>query len=124
MTITTAMVKELRELTGVGPLDCKKALETYAGDLRQAADFLREKGLAKAAKKAGRETKTGLVVVKAGGAAACMVEVTCETDFVARTIHLSSSRTGPPISCWTIRRWLIARHCWLPRISMVKPLAT
>lgn len=85
MTITTAMVKELRELTGVGPLDCKKALESYGGDLQKATEFLREKGLAKAAKKAGRETNAGLVIVKSAGEAACAVELTCETDFVART---------------------------------------
>ncbi len=85
MTITTAMVKELRAATDAGILDCKKALESYGGDLNKAAEFLREKGLAKAAERADRETNAGLVVVKASGDSACAVEVNCETDFVAQT---------------------------------------
>jgi len=87
MAITAAMVKELRELTGAGVLDCKKALETTGGDKEQAAVILREKGLVAAAKKANRETTDGRVeaYVHPGNKLAALVEVNCETDFVART---------------------------------------
>ncbi len=87
--ITAQMVKDLREMTGVGPLDCKKALEANDGDLTKAADFLREKGLAKAAKKlsAGRTMNEGLVetYLHFNRRLGVMVEVNCETDFVAKT---------------------------------------
>ena len=85
MTIIAAAVKELREATGAGILDCRNALQTYGGDFEKAAEYLREKGLIKADQKADRETETGLVVVKAAGNNACAIEVNCETDFVART---------------------------------------
>jgi elongation factor Ts len=85
MTITVAQVKALREATGAGPLDCQKALQANGGDFEKAATFLREKGLASATKKAGRETKAGLVVVKSSADRTCAVEVGCETDFVAFT---------------------------------------
>jgi len=87
MAITAAMVKELRELTGAGVLDCKKALETTGGDKEKAAVILREKGLVAAAKKANRETTDGRVeaYVHPGNRLAALVEVNCETDFVART---------------------------------------
>lgn len=85
MAITAAMVKELREATGAGPLDCQKALQAYDGSFDRAMEYLREKGLARAAKKAGRETTAGLVVVKAAGEIACVVDVACETDFVSST---------------------------------------
>lgn len=85
MAITTAMIKELREATGAGILDTKKALEATDGNFDQAVEYLREKGLAKAAKKANREANDGLVTVLVDGRQACMVEVNCETDFVART---------------------------------------
>jgi elongation factor Ts len=86
MRVTPDMVKELRELTGAGVLDCKQALETAEGDLDHAQHILREKGLARAAKKAEREAKQGLIegYVHMGKAAA-LVELNCETDFVART---------------------------------------
>jgi elongation factor Ts len=83
--MTTATVKQLRAITGAGPLDCKNALAAYNGDLEQAAAYLREKGLAKAALKAGRETRAGLVVVRSTTDQACVLEVNCETDFVAST---------------------------------------
>jgi elongation factor Ts len=87
--ITAQMVKDLREMTGVGPLDCKKALEANDGDMTKAADFLREKGLAKAAKKlsAGRTMNEGLVetYLHFNRRLGVMVEVNCETDFVAKT---------------------------------------
>lgn len=89
MEITAQMVKDLREMTGAGPLDCKKALEQNGGDLQKAVDFLREKGLAKAAKKlnAGRTMNEGLVMTYAhhNNRLAVIVEVNCETDFVAKT---------------------------------------
>jgi len=85
--ITAQMVKELREETGAGVLDCKKALELHAGDFEQAVTYLREQGMAEAAKRAEREAKEGLVgsYVHAGSRVAGLVEVNCETDFVART---------------------------------------
>lgn len=87
MEITAAMVKELRELTGAGILDCKNMLVETDGDMEKAAEALREKGLAKAAKKVGREANEGLIghYVHAGERVAALVEVNCETDFVART---------------------------------------
>ena len=87
MKITAQMVKELREQTGVGPLDCKKALTEFDGDLAKAADYLREKGLAKAAKKAGRATNEGIVHVYLhhNNRLGVMLELNCETDFVANT---------------------------------------
>ena len=87
MEISANMVKELRQSTGAGILDCKKALEQHDGDFEKAVEYLREKGLAKAANKTGRATKEGLIeaYVHSGGRMASMIEVTCETDFVART---------------------------------------
>lgn len=85
--ITAAMVKELRERTGAGMMDCKKALVETGGDMQKAIDFLREKGLAAAAKKAGRVTAEGIVdaYIHPGGKVGVLLEVNCETDFVART---------------------------------------
>ncbi len=87
MEITTAMVKDLRQATGAGILDCRKALEFAEGDFDKAVDYLREKGLAKAAKRVDREAKDGLVFayIHGGGRIGVLVEVNCETDFVART---------------------------------------
>lgn len=82
--ITAALVKELREKTGAGMMDCKKALGETAGDIEAAIDWLRTKGLAAAAKKAGRVAAEGLVAVAAGGTKGVAVEVNAETDFVAR----------------------------------------
>ena len=85
--ITAALVKELRERTGAGMMDCKKALTAVEGDMDKAIDFLREKGLAAAAKKAGRVAAEGLVeaYIHGGGRIGVLVEVNCETDFVAKT---------------------------------------
>ncbi len=82
--ITAALVKELREKTGAGMMDCKKALGETNGDLEGAVDWLRKKGLAAAAKKAGRVAAEGLVGIAAGGTAGVAVEINAETDFVAR----------------------------------------
>ena len=85
MAITTEMIRDLREATGAGLLDCKKALQVTGGDFEKAADYLREKGLSQAAQKAGKETGAGLVIVQERGGTFCAVQVGCETDFVART---------------------------------------
>lgn len=84
MSITAAQVKELRDKTGAGMMDCKKALTENGGDMEAAVDWLRTKGLAKAAKKAGRVAAEGLVAVAVEGTRAAVVEVNSETDFVAR----------------------------------------
>ncbi len=85
--ITTAMVKALREQTGAGVMDAKRALESTGGDMAKASEILKEQGLARAAKKAERVAGQGLVeaYIHAGGRIGAMVEVNCETDFVART---------------------------------------
>ena len=86
MAVTASMVKELREMTGAGMMDCKKALVETDGNIEAAVDLLKEKGLAKAAKKAGRVAAMGLVktAVAADGKSAAIVEVNSETDFVAK----------------------------------------
>ncbi|CTQ73216.1 translation elongation factor Ts [Roseibium alexandrii] len=84
MSITAAMVKELREKSGAGMMDCKTALTENGGDMEAAVDWLRTKGLAKAAKKAGRVAAEGLVGVAAEGTKAAVIELNSETDFVAR----------------------------------------
>ena len=84
MAITAQMVKELREKTGAGMMDCKHALEHTNGDIEQAIDYLREKGIAKAAKKAGRIAAEGLCSVVASGNEAVIFELNSETDFVAK----------------------------------------
>jgi elongation factor Ts len=85
--ITAAMVKELREKTGAGMMDCKEALKECSGILENAVDFLRQKGLATAAKRAGRATSEGTIqsYIHMGGKIGVLVEINCETDFVAKT---------------------------------------
>ncbi|MBL9011553.1 MAG: elongation factor Ts [Alphaproteobacteria bacterium] len=83
-TITAAMVKDLREMTGAGMMDCKTALNETGGDIEAAIDWLRKKGITKAAKKAGRTAAEGLVALAVEGAKGVVVEVNSETDFVAR----------------------------------------
>ncbi|MES2752456.1 MAG: translation elongation factor Ts [Pseudomonadota bacterium] len=83
-TITAAMVKDLREKTGVGMMDCKQALNETSGDMEAAVDWLRKKGLSKAAKKAGRVAAEGLIAAVLSGTKGVLVEVNSETDFVAR----------------------------------------
>jgi len=87
MDITAKMVKDLRERTGSGMMDCKKALAESNGDEEKAIEYLRVKGLSKAAKKSGRKTAEGLVVsyIHPGSRIGVLVEINCETDFVART---------------------------------------
>jgi elongation factor Ts len=87
MAATAAQVKELRDKTGAGMMDCKAALDEANGDLEKAVELLRKKGLAQAAKRAGRIAKDGIIghYIHMGGKVAVLVEVNCETDFVART---------------------------------------
>ncbi|MBI1986735.1 MAG: translation elongation factor Ts [Nitrospinae bacterium] len=87
MAVTAAMVKDLRDKTGAGVMDCKEALQEMGGDLEKAIDYLRKKGLSSAARKSGRTTSEGLVgsYIHAGGRIGVLIEVNCETDFVART---------------------------------------
>ncbi len=87
MDITAKMVKELREATGAGMMDCKKALKECDGDMDKASDYLRKKGIASASKKEGRATSQGVVgsYIHMGGKVGVLLEVACETDFVART---------------------------------------
>jgi elongation factor Ts len=86
-TISASDVKELRERTGAGFMDCKRALEESGGDLEKAVALLRDRGLAAAAKRAGRDARDGLVAsyIHPGGRVGVLIEVNCETDFVART---------------------------------------
>jgi elongation factor Ts len=92
MSINAAQVKELREKTGAGMMDCKKALVEAGGDVERAITYLREQGISKAAKKEGRTTAEGVIAtyVHTGDKLAVMVEVNCETDFVARTDNFKS----------------------------------
>lgn len=87
MEISAEQVKKLREKTGVGLMDCKEALRAANGDMEKAIDYLREKGLAKLAKRGGRAATEGLVAsyIHTGGKVGTLVEVNCETDFVAKT---------------------------------------
>lgn len=87
MEISTALIKELRESSGAGVMDAKRALEEAGGDMKLARDILREKGVAAAAKRADRETLNGVVdsYIHAGGRIGVLVEINCETDFVANT---------------------------------------
>src|SRR5512138_3907837 len=87
MAITTEMIKQLREATGAGVLDCRKALEQADGDIDKAINFLREKGLAMAAKRADRTASEGVIELYShgNGRVGVMVEVNCETDFVSRS---------------------------------------
>ncbi|MBO8162486.1 MAG: elongation factor Ts [Brevibacillus sp.] len=84
MAVSAQLVKELRERTGAGMMDCKKALEETGGDMEKAIDLLRERGIAKAAKKAGRVAAEGLAATALSGNFAAIVELNCETDFVAK----------------------------------------
>src|SRR6266542_3316088 len=92
MDVSASVVKELREKTGAGMMDCKKALAETAGDVQKAVDYLRQKGLAAATKKAERVAADGAVAayVHAGGKLGALVEINCETDFVARTAEFQA----------------------------------
>ncbi len=94
MTITASMVKELRESTGAGMMDAKKALTETSGDFEAAVDWLRTKGLAKAAKKSGRIAAEGLVAVSVDGSSGVAIEVNSETDFVAKNAEFQEMVRG------------------------------
>lgn len=113
MAVTASMVKELRELTGAGMMDCKKALEESGGDVQKAVDILRTKGLADLAKRAGRATNEGVIAAWTTdtGRVGAMVEVNCETDFVARNAEFTTFASAVaeqvavdapagPMRCW------------------------
>ena len=111
MTITAQMVKELREKTGAGMMDCKTALQEAGGEMEPAVDWLRTKGLAKAAKKAGRVAAEGLIGIADGGNRAAIVELNSETDFVSRNEQfqklvrsVAASGARRPTGSW--------RRCW------------
>ena len=91
MEINAALVKKLRDITGAGMMECKAALIEAKGDLEAAVTLLRKRGLAQAAKKAGRSTSEGVIghYIHLGGKIGVLVEVNCESDFVARTDDLS-----------------------------------
>jgi elongation factor Ts len=94
MSITAAMVKELREKSGAGMMDCKKALTEAGGDMEAAIDWLRAKGIAKADKKSGRTAAEGLIGIKSDGTSAVIVELNSETDFVARNDEFQALING------------------------------
>ena len=96
MAITAAQVKELREMTGAGMMDAKKALTETDGDTQAAVDWLRTKGLAKAAKKAGRTAAEGLVAVAVEGGKGVAVEVNSETDFVGKNAEFQTWSKASP----------------------------
>ncbi|WP_298906503.1 translation elongation factor Ts [uncultured Aliiroseovarius sp.] len=102
MAITAALVKELRESTGVGMMDAKKALVENDGDMEAAQDWLRTKGLAKAAKKAGRTAAEGLVAVTVAGGKGVAVEVNSETDFVAKNAEFQEMVSGIAAAALTV----------------------
>lgn len=116
--VTAQMVKELRERTGAGMMDCKKALNETDGDMEKAIDFLREKGLAATAKKAGRIAAEGLVAsyIDADAKVGALAEVNCETDFVARNEDFkkfaqdvakqAASTTAPDVDAFLTEPWL------------------
>lgn len=111
MAITAAMVKELRDVSGAGMMDAKKALTETDGDMEAAIDWLRTKGLAKAAKKSGRTAAEGLVAVKSKGGVAVAVEVNSETDFVAKNAdfqEMVTAITGAAVGVTDIEALLAA----------------
>src|SRR5881227_1742416 len=107
--VTSALVKELREKSGAGMMDCKKALLECGGDLSKASDWLREKGLATAGKKAGRSATEGMVghYIHMGGKIGVLVEVNCETDFTARNEKFQALVKDVAMQiAWSNPKWL------------------
>ena len=122
--ITAAMVKQLREMTDSPMMECKKALVEADGDMDAAVDVLRKNGLAKAAKKAGRETNEGAVAafVSEDGKSGALLELSCETDFVGSNASSPallprSPRLSPPLSRLTST--LCSRSRWARRLSLL-----
>ena len=110
MAITASMVKELREATGAGMMDAKKALTETDGDFEAAVDWLRTKGLAKAAKKSGRVAAEGLVAVAIDGTTGVAVEVNSETDFVAKNAEFQEMVSSLRLQAFLLRLWRILRR--------------
>jgi elongation factor Ts len=111
--ITAEMVRQLREQTGAGMMDCKRALEETGGDVDQAVAHLRERGMAAAAKKSGREAREGLIgsYIHTGGRVGALVEVNCETDFVARTDEFQKLVRDLAVQVAGLApRWVDAEH--------------
>ena len=117
MNITADAVKQLRERTGAGMMECKKALVETKGDLDAAAELMRKQGLAKADKKAARVAAEGVIVVErsADGHAAAMVEVNCETDFVAREQDFRAFAQAVAAMALQRAAGRRSRRCWRQR---------
>ena len=109
MAISASMVKELRDKTGAGMMDCKNALNENDGDIEAAIDWLRAKGIAKADKKSGRTAAEGLVAVVSEGSKAAVVEVNAETDFVSRNDDFQALASG-----------IAARLLWAPMVQLTQ----
>lgn len=118
MTISAEMVKKLRERTGAGMMDCKKALVEAEGDIEKAIVILRERGLAAAAKKAGRTASEGLVdsYIHLGGRVGVLIEVNCETDFVAKTDEFKQLVRDLAMQVAASSRWSCVERKSLPRL--------
>lgn len=117
MAVTAGMVKELRERTGAGMMDCKKALEETAGDIEGAIELMRKNGQAKAAKKAGRIAAEGTVITRVGNGYAVAIEFNCETDFVGRDASSWLSLT-------LLLTWLMPTSCSLLKNCLLLSWAT
>ena len=114
--ITATMVKDLRDKTGAGMMDCKTALTETAGDMEAAIDWLRKKGISKAAKKAGRAAAEGLVGVAVDGNAGVLVEVNAETDFVARNDEFKDFvKDAAAVARWS--KAATSKSCWPPSMG-------
>ena len=122
MAITAAMVKELRESTGAGMMDAKKALTETDGDMEAAVDWLRTKGLAKAAKKSGRTAAEGLVAVKVAGGVGVAVEINSETDFVAKNADFQGLALSPMSTMPPLKAWARSAFSWPSRAMRVLPV--
>ena len=124
--VTADDVKRLRELSGAGVMDCKKALDEAGGDVDKAVALLREKGIAGAEKKAGRETSQGLVesYIHAGGRIGVLVEINCETDFVARTDTFKTLAHDIAMQIAGIPTTLVVNEADLPRDAEGSPEET
>ena len=122
MAITAAMVKELREISGAGMMDCKKALTATEGDMDKAMEFLREKGLATAQKKASRIAAEGIVMLKVAedSKKAVAVEVNAETDFVAKTKNSRHTLHRLLSRLWK-QKQQISMHSWLRHGNSIQP---
>ena len=119
MEITLDQIKELREASGAGVMDCKRALEASDGDVQKAKKYLAEQGLASAAKKAHRETAQGTVesYIHAGGRIGALVEVNCETDFVARTEEFQSLAREIAMQIAAMNPLVVSEQDELPSIA-------